>query len=126
MYKGTVVDEIYTKLGQLDYAAEIAAIRAAKPEVLYIFLPGGMGINFIKQFVGAGLSKDTQLLTPGFGSDQDVIRPVGDAMAGIFDTAHWSTDLEQRGQPEVRGRRSRRSTKAAVASSPRRATTRRC
>jgi len=94
MYKGTVVNEVYTNLGQLDYAAEIAAIRAAKPEVLYIFLPGGMGINFIKQFVGAGLSKDTQLLTPGFGSDQDVIRPVGDAMAGIFDTAHWAMDLD--------------------------------
>jgi len=93
MYKGTVVNEVYTNLGQLDYASEIAAIRAAKPEVLYIFLPGGMGINFIKQFVGAGLSKDTQLLTPGFGSDQDVIRPVGDAMAGIFDTAHWAMDL---------------------------------
>ena len=62
--------------------------------MLYIFLPGGMGINFIKQFVGAGLSRDTQLLTPGFGSDQDVIRPVGDSMAGIFDTAHWSLDLD--------------------------------
>ena len=94
MFKGTVANEVYTNLGQLDYAAEIAAIRAAKPEVLYIFLPGGMGINFIKQFVGAGLSKDTQLLTPGFGSDQDVIRPVGDAMAGIFDTAHWALDLD--------------------------------
>ena len=93
-FKGTVANEVYTKLGQLDYSAEIAAIRAAKPEVLYIFLPGGMGINFIKQFVGAGLSKDTQLLTPGFGSDQDVIRPVGDAMAGIFDTAHWALDLD--------------------------------
>ena len=94
MFKGTVANEVYTNLGQLDYSAEIAAIRAAKPEVLYIFLPGGMGINFIKQFVGAGLSKDTQLLTPGFGSDQDVIRPVGDAMAGIFDTAHWALDLD--------------------------------
>ena len=93
-FKGNVADEVYTKLGQLDYSAEIAAIRAAKPELLYTFLPGGMGINFIKQFVGAGLSKDTQLLTPGFGSDQDVIRPVGDAMAGIFDTAHWALDLD--------------------------------
>jgi branched-chain amino acid transport system substrate-binding protein len=52
-----------------------------------------MGINFIKQFVGAGLSKDIALLTPGFGSDQDIIRPVGDAMLGLFDTAHWAMDL---------------------------------
>ncbi|MGE0311851.1 MAG: ABC transporter substrate-binding protein [Lautropia sp.] len=93
-FTGTIQNEVYTKLGQLDYATEIASIRAAKPDALYTFLPGGMGINFIKQFVGAGLSKDTQLITPGFGSDQDVIRPVGDAMAGIFDTSHWAINFD--------------------------------
>jgi branched-chain amino acid transport system substrate-binding protein len=93
-YKGKVVDEVYPKLGQLDYATEIAQIRAAKPEALYAFLPGGMGINFIKQFVAAGLSKDIQLIVPGFGSDQDIIRAVGEPMLGLFDTAHWSYDLE--------------------------------
>ena len=92
-YKGKVSNEVYTKLGQLDYSAELAEIRAAKPDALYVFLPGGMGINCIKQFVGAGLSKDVTLLVPGFGSDQDIIRPVGDAMLGIFDTAHWALDL---------------------------------
>ncbi len=92
-YKGKVASEVYTKLGQLDYAAELAEIRAAKPDVLYIFLPGGMGINFIKQFVASGLGKTTTLLVPGFGSDQDVIRPVGEAMLGIYDTAHWGIDL---------------------------------
>jgi branched-chain amino acid transport system substrate-binding protein len=93
-YKGKVAEEVYTKLGQLDYAAELAQVRAAKPEALYIFLPGGMGINFIKQFVASGMSKDITLITPGFGSDQDVIRPVGDAMLGLFDTAHWALDLD--------------------------------
>ena len=93
-YKGKVVGEIYTKLGQLDYAAELAEIRAAKPQALYIFLPGGMGINFIKQFVGAGLGKDMTLLLPGFSADQDVINPVGPAMAGLFNTAHWSPDFD--------------------------------
>jgi branched-chain amino acid transport system substrate-binding protein len=92
-YKGQVVGENYTKLGQLDYAAELAEIRAAKPQVLYVFLPGGMGINFIKQFVGAGLGKDMTLLLPGFSADADVIRPVGAAMSGIFNTAHWSPDF---------------------------------
>ncbi|MEP7301223.1 MAG: ABC transporter substrate-binding protein [Caldimonas sp.] len=92
-FKGTVVGENYTKLGQLDYAAELAEIRAAKPQVLYVFLPGGMGINFIKQFVGAGLGKDMTLLLPGFSADQDVIGPVGSAMSGLFNTAHWSPDF---------------------------------
>jgi branched-chain amino acid transport system substrate-binding protein len=93
-YKGNVTAEVYTQLGQLDYSAELAQVRAAKPDALYIFLPGGMGINFIKQFVAAGLSKDVPLIVPGFGSDQDIIRPVGDAMLGLFDTAHWAPDFD--------------------------------
>ena len=93
-FKGRIAAEVYTRLGQLDYAAELAQVRAAKPDALYIFLPGGMGINFIKQFVAAGLSRDIQLVTPGFASDQDIIRPVGDAMLGIFDAAHWALDFD--------------------------------
>ena len=93
-YKGNVVAEVYTQLGQLDYSAELAQVRAAKPDALYIFLPGGMGINFIKQFVAAGLSHDIPLIVPGFGSDQDIIRPVGEPMLGLFDTAHWAIDLD--------------------------------
>src|SRR4029453_10060011 len=93
-YKGKLVEEMYTTLGQLDYAAELAQIRAAKPEALYVFLPGGMGINFIKQFVAAGLSKDIQLVVPLWGSDQDIIRAVGDPMLGLFTPGHWTIDLD--------------------------------
>jgi branched-chain amino acid transport system substrate-binding protein len=93
-YKGKIVAEVYTKLNQLDYAAELAQLRAANPDTLYAFLPGGMGINFIKQFVAAGLSKDIQLVVPGFVSDQDVVRAVGEPMLGLFDTSHWAYDLD--------------------------------
>ncbi len=93
-YKGKLVDEMYTKLGQLDYAAELAQIRAAKPEALYVFLPGGMGINFIKQFVASGMSKDIQLVVPLWGADQDIIRAVGDPMLGLFSLGHWTIDLD--------------------------------
>lgn len=93
-YKGAVADEIYTKLGQLDYAAELAQARAAKPDAMYIFLPGGMGINFIKQFVGAGLSKDITLFGPGFSADEDVIKAVGEPMLGMFNSSHWAHDMD--------------------------------
>jgi branched-chain amino acid transport system substrate-binding protein len=93
-YKGAVVDEIYTKLGQLDYAAELAQARAAKPDAMYIFLPGGMGINFIKQFVGAGLSRDITLFGPGFSADEDVIKAVGEPMLGMFNSSHWAHDMD--------------------------------
>src|SRR5438309_5167924 len=93
-YKGNIVAEVYSKLNQLDYSAELAQIRAAKPDALYAFLPGGMGINFIKQFVASGLSNDIQLIVPGFASDQDIVRAVGEPMLGMFDTSHWAYDLD--------------------------------
>ena len=93
-YKATPHAEIYTKLGQIDYAAELAQIRAEKPDALYIFLPGGMGINFIKQFVASGLNRDITLIGPGFSADEDVIQAVGDPMVGMFNTAQWAHDLD--------------------------------
>ena len=94
MFKGSVGDELYTKLGQIDYATELAQIRAAKPDSVYFFLPGAMGINFIKQFVGAGLSKDIALVTSGFSADEDVIPAVGEPMLGLFNTSQWAHDLD--------------------------------
>ena len=93
-YQGKVAEEIYTKLGQLDYAAELAQIRSIKPDALFFFLPGGMGINFVKQFVAAGLSRDTQLFAPGFSADEDVIKAVGAPMIGMFNSSHWAHDME--------------------------------
>ena len=93
-YTTKLVDEMYTQLGQLDYAAELSKIRAARPEALYVFLPGGMGVNFIKQFVAAGMSKDIQLIVPLWGSDQDIIRAVGEPMLGLFSVGHWSIDFD--------------------------------
>lgn len=93
-YKGEVVQEAYTKLGQLDYAPELAQVRAVKPDAMYIFLPGGMGINFIKQYVASGLSKDTVLLGPGFSADEDVISAVGAPMLGMFNSSLWGHDFD--------------------------------
>ncbi|MFZ3001764.1 MAG: ABC transporter substrate-binding protein [Undibacterium umbellatum] len=93
-YKGKVAEEIYTKLGQLDYATELAQIRNLKPDAVYIFLPGGMGINFIKQFVDAGLSKNAQLFGPGFSADEDIIKAVGAPMLGMFNASQWGHDMD--------------------------------
>jgi branched-chain amino acid transport system substrate-binding protein len=94
-YKGgEIVSESYTPLNLLDYGAELSKLRAAKPDAVYIFLPGGLGINFIKQFVGAGLSKDMTLFGPGFSGDEDVIKAVGEPMLGMFNTSQWAHDLD--------------------------------
>ncbi len=94
LYKAPVQDEIYTKVGQLDFAAELAQIRSAKPEAVYIFQPGGMGINFIKQFMAAGLSKDVVLISSPFTADEDIIPAVGESMVGLFNASSWAHDLD--------------------------------
>jgi len=93
-YKGAVSDEVYSKLGQLDYAAELAQIRAARPQAVYAFLPGGMGINFIKQYVAAGLNRRIVLVGPGFSADEDIIKAVGEPMVGMYNTSQWAHDLD--------------------------------
>lgn len=86
--------EVYTKLGQIDYAAELAQIRENKPDAVFFFLPGGMGINFIKQFVSSGLNQSVALLGPGFSGDSDIIKAVGDPIEGMLNTAQWAHDLD--------------------------------
>jgi branched-chain amino acid transport system substrate-binding protein len=91
-YEGEPAGELYTKLGQTDFAAEIAQIKASGADSVFFFLPGGMGISFIKQFSGS----DTGLpmIGPGFSFDQDVLGAVGEAALGAHNTAQWSPDLE--------------------------------
>jgi branched-chain amino acid transport system substrate-binding protein len=91
-FKGDVVGEIYTKLGQTDYAAEIAQIRASDADTVYFFLPGGMGISFMKQYAGSGVDK--KVMGPAFSFDQGILAAIGDAALGVKNTSHWSKDLD--------------------------------
>ena len=92
MFKGTVAGEVYTQLGQTDYAAEIAQIRASGADAVFFFLPGGMGISFIKQYDQSGV--ELPLLGPGFSFSQDILPAVGDAALGAHNTSQWSPDLD--------------------------------
>lgn len=91
-YEGEVVGEVYTKLGQKDYAAEIAQIRASGADHVFYFLPGGMGIAFLKQYANSGV--DVPLTGTAFNFDQGILQAVGAAALGIQNTSQWSPDLD--------------------------------
>ena len=93
-YKGRIAGEVYTKLGQSDYAAEIAALRAARPSAVFFFLPGGMGINFLKQYSQAGLSKQIPVYGPAFSFDERILKAVGAAALGVRNGSQWTHDLD--------------------------------
>jgi branched-chain amino acid transport system substrate-binding protein len=92
-YKGEIVEEIYTKLSQLDFASELTTLRGAKPDAIFFFLPGGLGANFLKQFNASGMGKDVALLTPGFSADTDTISAVGETIVGLNNSSQWAADL---------------------------------
>ncbi len=89
-FKGKIAGETYTKLGQTDYAAEIAKIRDAKPDMVFHFLPGGMGINFLKQYSQAGLKDTYPLVVSTASMDEKIMGAVKDAAIGVRSTAHWN------------------------------------
>jgi len=92
MYEGELAGEIYTQLGQTDYAAEIAQIRASGADSVFFFLPGGMGISFLKQYADSGV--DIPVVGPAFSFDQGILQAVGAAALGVVNTAQWSKDID--------------------------------
>ncbi|EPJ52255.1 MAG: extracellular ligand-binding receptor [Osedax symbiont Rs2] len=92
MFKGEASGEIYTKLGQKDYAAEIAQIRASGADSIYFFLPGGMGISFMKQLTQSGIK--LPVMGPAFSFDQGILKAVGKAALGVKNSSQWSKDID--------------------------------
>jgi branched-chain amino acid transport system substrate-binding protein len=93
-FKGEVVAELYPPFTQLDYAAEIAQVRAAKADAVFEFLPGGIGINFLKQFNESGLKKEVKLYTDFGGLDEMMIAAVGDGSLGAQTASFWTASFK--------------------------------
>ena len=91
-FEGELAGEVYTKLGQTDYAAEIAQIRASDADSVFFFLPGGMGISFLKQYADSGI--DLPVVGPAFSFDQGILQAVGDAALGVVNTSQWNKDID--------------------------------
>jgi branched-chain amino acid transport system substrate-binding protein len=90
-FKGEVVDEIYVPLTQLDFSTEVAKIAAAKPDALFTFMPGGLGVNLVRAYRQAGLAAIPFLST--FTIDEATLPAHGDAATGFFTTATWGPDF---------------------------------
>ncbi|PQM65123.1 MAG: ABC transporter substrate-binding protein [Rhodobacteraceae bacterium] len=91
-FSGDLAGEIFTKLGQTDYAAEIAQIRASNADSVFFFLPGGMGISFLKQYASSGV--DLPVVGPAFSFDQGILQAVGSAALGVVNTSQWNKDID--------------------------------
>lgn len=91
-YKGEVVNEIFTPLGQVDFSAELAQIGAAQPDAVFAFMPGGMGVNLVKQYRQAGLASIPFL--SAFTVDETTLPAQKDAALGFLGGANWAPNLD--------------------------------
>ncbi|GAU80146.1 ABC transporter substrate-binding protein [Bosea sp. BIWAKO-01] len=94
MFKGEVVGEVYTRLDQTDFSAEMAQIRAANPDFVYQFNPGGLGIAFLRQYQQAGLTGKIPMVVAAPSLDAVTLAAVGDAALGVNASSHWNSDFD--------------------------------
>ena len=92
-FSGEIADEIYVPLGQPDYSAELTRIAAASPDAIFAFLPGGMGVNFVKQFRQAGLADKIPFLS-AFTVDGSTLPAQQDAALGMLAGSDWAPNLD--------------------------------
>ncbi|GGL91213.1 ABC transporter substrate-binding protein [Pseudooceanicola nanhaiensis] len=91
-YKGGLAGEVYTELGQLDFNSELAQIAAFQPDAVFTFMPGGMGVNLVKQYAQAGLSGIPFL--SAFTVDETTLPATQDAAVGMLGGANWAPDMD--------------------------------
>jgi branched-chain amino acid transport system substrate-binding protein len=91
-FKGEVVDEVYVPLTQLDFSAELAKIAASRPDALFTFMPGGLGVNLVRQYRQAGLANISFLST--FTVDEATLPAQGEAALGFFSAAPWAPNMD--------------------------------
>ncbi|HTM59764.1 MAG TPA: ABC transporter substrate-binding protein [Burkholderiales bacterium] len=92
-FKGRVVGEVYTTVNQPDYQAELAQLRSKSPKAVMVFYPGGMGIQFLKQYSQAGLRGQFPVYSV-FTVDEISLPALKHAALGQYETRIWSPDLK--------------------------------
>ncbi len=92
-FKGEVVDEVYVPLNQLDFSAELAKIASEKPDVVFAFMPGGLGVNLVKQWSQAGLTGKIPFLS-AFTVDESTLPAQQDAAVGLFGGMTWAPNMD--------------------------------
>jgi branched-chain amino acid transport system substrate-binding protein len=93
-FKGKAVGPVYTPLTQLDFAPEMARIRAEKPDAVFAFLVGAGGVAFVKQYAQAGLQNQIPFYTEDPVANPLTFPAQGDAAVGLIMGTNWTADLD--------------------------------
>jgi branched-chain amino acid transport system substrate-binding protein len=88
---GEVIAEVRVPLRSPDFAPFLQRVADAKPDALFVFVPSGIGGQFVKQFVERGLDKaGVKLIGTGDVTDDDLLNDMGDSIIGVVTSHHYS------------------------------------
>ncbi|HYF54645.1 MAG TPA: ABC transporter substrate-binding protein [Salinarimonas sp.] len=88
---GGGVDNLRVPLANPDFAPFLQRAADAKPDALFVFVPSGVGAQFMKQFVERGLDKSgVRLIATGDVTDDDILNGMGDVALGAITSHHYS------------------------------------
>lgn len=90
-FRGEVVDEVFVPLTQLDFSAELARIASLRPDAVFTFMPGGLGVNLVRQYRQAGLANIPFL--SAFTVDESTLPAQAEAALGFLSGTNWTPDL---------------------------------
>jgi branched-chain amino acid transport system substrate-binding protein len=89
--KGGQVENLRVPLANPDFSPFLQKVADAKPDALFVFVPSGIGAQFMKQFVERGLDKSgIKLIGPGDVTDDDILNGMGDVALGAITSHHYS------------------------------------
>jgi branched-chain amino acid transport system substrate-binding protein len=92
-FKGQVLGEEYTVWPtQLDFSAELTKARASKAEAIFVFFPGAAGVQFLNQYVQAGMRQQIPLYTDGVSDELSLPLQKANAL-GVLSVMEWVNDL---------------------------------
>ena len=87
-------------LGTLDFQVELTKIASSKPDALFTFMPGGMGVGLVKQYRQAGLADKIPVLS-AFTVDESTLPAQQDAAIGMFGGSNWAPNLDNLANKEA-------------------------
>src|SRR5229473_7697353 len=92
-FKGEIKGEEYTVWpSQLDFSAELSKARASKAESIFVFYPGAAGVQFLNQYVQAGIKQQIPLYT-AFTIDELSLPLQKENALGVPGAQEWVNDL---------------------------------
>lgn len=98
---GKVSQQLTVPLQNPDFSPFLQRVADAKPDAVFVFVPAGVGSQFMKQFKERGLADDgIKLIGTGDVVDDQILNGIGETALGVVTAHHYTaaltTDVNQK------------------------------